>query len=312
MALTLVSLAVLATTAMAAPMPQLISALPQIISALSPTPTTSIRCKAQIISQKDDTCRSIGLPWGLNDYQILEANSFLNCEDIWIGTPICIPDIHLPSTVVLPTVTTAASTSSSSVTGTTAPCLSWYYSVYGDTCDRIAGNLGVSRDVIYNSNTFLNCDDIWVNTPICLPFLQPSRTLIAPPAATTVATTVPSSPSPTCRSIIISAPGQTCDSIARDTRLVGSDILDANPFLNCNDIWPGTQICAPPTSNIPGCKHWVVVNSSMAAPGHSVTCSDVARPWVLDPTDIYNSNTFVNCEDIWPGTQICIPWKTFY
>ncbi|KAG8861818.1 hypothetical protein FRB91_000062 [Serendipita sp. 411] len=101
MALTLLSLAVLATTVMAVPRPQ-----------LSPAASTSsasiIRCKAQIISQQDDTCRSIGLPWGLYDYQIFEANSFLNCEDIWVGTPICIPDVPLPSTVVCPTVTTVA------------------------------------------------------------------------------------------------------------------------------------------------------------------------------------------------------------
>ncbi|KAG8805358.1 hypothetical protein FRC19_007928, partial [Serendipita sp. 401] len=113
-------------------------------------------------------------------------------------------------------------------------------------------------------------------------------------------------------SIITSQPGQTCDTIARDNGLVGSDILDSNSFLNCNDIWPGTPICVPPTSNVPGCKHWVIVDSGLAIPGNPVTCWDVARPWKLDPTDIYNSNTFVNCDDIWPGTQICIPWKTVY
>ncbi|KAG8812609.1 hypothetical protein FRC19_003023, partial [Serendipita sp. 401] len=84
MALTLVSLAVLATTAMAAPMPQIIPSDSDVVDpATTPAPiATSIPCKAQYISQKDDTCRSIGLPWGLYDYHILEANPFLNCEDI--------------------------------------------------------------------------------------------------------------------------------------------------------------------------------------------------------------------------------------
>ncbi|KAG8794625.1 hypothetical protein FRC16_010422 [Serendipita sp. 398] len=340
MALTLLSLAVLATTVMAVPRPQ-----------LSPAASTSsasiIRCKAQIISQQDDTCRSIGLPWGLYDYQIFEANSFLNCEDIWVGTPICIPDVPLPSTVVCPTVTTVVRPSTSSVvnpsiTTTVRPFTS---SVVNTTTVRPSTSSVVNPSItttvrpftssVVNTTTVRPSTSSVVNPSITTtvrPFtssvvntttVRPSTSSVVNPSTTTVvystastrvlsSTSTTASPSPTCKSIITSQPGQTCDTIARDNGLVGSDILDSNSFLNCNDIWPGTQICVPPTSNVPGCKHWVVVNSSMAAPGHSVSCSDVARPWVLDPTDIYNSNTFVNCDDIWPGTQICIPWKTVY
>ncbi|KAG8799341.1 hypothetical protein FRC17_007153 [Serendipita sp. 399] len=255
--------------------------------------STAISCKAHYISQKGDTCASIGLPWGLSENQILQANSFLNCNDIWEWTPICIPDVLIPSTVTY-----------STATSTVSACRETYISIEKDTCDSIGTHFGVSGDAIYRANSFLNCNDIWPYTPICVPYPLATGT-------TTRAAPVPTS-TPACSSYIASQPGQTCESIARNNGLVGSDIATANSFVNCNDIWPNTRICVPSVSYAPGCKHWLIVTSDYATSGSKITCGDAARLWGLEANDIYQSNTFVNCDDIWPGTQLCIPWKTLY
>ncbi|KAG8811703.1 hypothetical protein FRC17_002352, partial [Serendipita sp. 399] len=293
MALTLASLLILTTAVKAIPMPQddpnafSSSGDPQ---ATAPTPTTTaitISCKAQYISQKDDTCRSIGLPWGLYDYQILEANSFLNCDDIWEGTPICIPDIPLPSTVVYPTTVVPVPT-----------CRETYTSVEKDTCDSIGTHYGLSGNDIYQANTFLNCNDIWPYTPICIPYVVIIDTFPPPPSTTT--SDGPTPTPPICNTAYVSVKDDTCDSIARNHGLVGSDIAAANSFLNCNDIWPNTYLCIPPVSSVPGCKHWYIADTSYPEPGHTITCADVGRVWLISAEDVYNSNTFVNCDDIWP------------
>ncbi|KAG8798516.1 hypothetical protein FRC17_007405, partial [Serendipita sp. 399] len=202
-------------------------------SSQSTTPepsSTAISCKAHYTSQKGDTCASIGLPWGLSENQILQANSFLNCNDIWEWTPICIPDVPVPSTVTY-----------STITSTVSACRETYISIEKDTCDSIGTHFGVSGDAIYRANTFLNCNDIWPYTPICVPYSLATGT------TTTRAAPVPTA-TPACNRYITSQPGQTCENIARDNGLVGSDIATANSFVNCNDIWPNTRICVPSVS----------------------------------------------------------------
>jgi hypothetical protein len=49
-----------------------------------PTPT----CRATYTSVAGDTCATIGSKYGLTAQAILNANTFLNCNDIWVGTSI--------------------------------------------------------------------------------------------------------------------------------------------------------------------------------------------------------------------------------
>ncbi|KAG8832658.1 hypothetical protein FRC18_004753, partial [Serendipita sp. 400] len=97
----------------------------------STTTSSSIRCQFQVTSQKDDTCSSIGIHWGFSESEIWQANPFLDCENIWVGTPICIPDhprsfrtsSTIPSTIVNPTSTTVVRSSTASTASTASPTI---------------------------------------------------------------------------------------------------------------------------------------------------------------------------------------------
>lgn len=254
-----------------------------------PTPT----CKTTYYSKAGDTCRSIGLPSGLYDYQIYAANPFLNCNDIWVGTPICIPDVPLPITV---TYTDEPQATPTPPPATTPSCQFTYWSVADDTCDSLGAKFGVTADAIHNANSFLTCNDIWVNTPICVPFPNPTITISATPIPL---------PTPTCKETYISAEGDTCESIAHKYELSASDIYNANTFLNCGDIWTYTPVCIPDLPIIvpfPPCQQ-----NYISAEGD--TCSSIAEKYLgVSAEAILAANTFLNCEDIWTYTHICIPW----
>ncbi|KAG8803258.1 hypothetical protein FRC17_006221 [Serendipita sp. 399] len=163
MALTLISLAIFATSSIGSPVPQALPDVPGIVEVVnnlmgtpsgvpaSQTTTSTQHCAARYTSQEYDTCASIGQPWGLSGNDILSANTFLNCADIWPGTPICIPSIQ-------PTVTTLSVVP-------VPRCQQTYTSVEKDTCDSIGTHFGVSGNDIYQANTFLNCNDICRSLP---------------------------------------------------------------------------------------------------------------------------------------------------
>lgn len=176
-------------------------------------------------SQAGDTCASIAAPFGLTADDIYAANTFLDCQNIWANTPICIP---FPR----PTAT---------ITGTFYPvptCEFTYTSQQGDTCDTLAVRFHVTSDEILAYNSFLSCDNIWANTPICVPPMDPITT--DPITITTVTdpwvdpgTTVPV---PTCSVTYTSVEGDTCDSIGSLFGISGNSVYQANTFLSCNDI----------------------------------------------------------------------------
>ena len=171
-------------------------------------------CKTTYSSQQGDTCDTIDKKYGLVPGTIFAANSFLTCSDVWVDTPICVPD------------------------GPYA-CSKTYTSVQGDTCESIEKQFTLPEGSILAANTFLTCSDIWSNTPICVP--NGASTL---PTSTTTAPGPTSTPA-TCKSTYNSAPGDTCDSIEKMFNLVSNSIKSANSFVTCNDIWAGTPLCIP-------------------------------------------------------------------
>ncbi|KAG8816856.1 hypothetical protein FRC19_011760 [Serendipita sp. 401] len=210
MALTLVSLALLATTAMAAPMPQPVPAdnVPS---------TSSIRCQFQLISQKDDTCKSIGAGWGFSEAQIFDANPFLDCNNIWVGTPICMPDVPRlsTSTIANPTISTIVSTATSSfgrpsstTTSSSIRCQFQVTSQKDDTCSSIGIHWGFSGSEIWQANPFLDCENIWIGTPICIPdhprSFRTSSTIGNPISTTVVRSSTDSTASTASPTITIS------------------------------------------------------------------------------------------------------------
>ena len=170
-------------------------------------------CKATYSSKSGDTCATIEKAYGLASGTILAANPFLTCSDVWVGTPICVPD------------------------GPNA-CSQNYSSKKGDTCQSIEQAFNLPQDSILAANTFLTCSDIWENTPICIP------NSASPPTATTTAPGSTSTPAK-CKSTHTSVPNDTCDSIEQLHNLASGTIKSANPFVTCTDIWTGTPLCIP-------------------------------------------------------------------
>lgn len=116
------------------------------ISATSTSSSTSTpvpSCVTTYYSVSGDTCVSIGSKYGLTDTAISQANTFINCSDIWSGTPVCIPP---PGT----------------------PCAQSYTSVDGDSCATVATQFGVTASQISLWNYWVNCNDVWSGTVLCV------------------------------------------------------------------------------------------------------------------------------------------------
>ncbi|KAG8777672.1 Carbohydrate esterase 4 protein [Serendipita sp. 405] len=168
---------------------------------------------------------------------------------------------------------------------TSTTCSQTYAAAADDkTCEKIGARFGVSGLAIYLANPYLNCGDIWAYTPVCIP---------------TVAATLPT----VCVQKYTAAKGDTCSKIAGLFGVTSEELFAANTFVNCNDIWQGTSFCIPKASNPTSC-----VSTYTASDGD--TCKKIADKYGLNTAAIRNANSFVNCDDIWAHTPICIPGKT--
>ncbi|CAG8625691.1 16356_t:CDS:2, partial [Acaulospora colombiana] len=299
-----------------------------------PTASSSppkVDCVQTYTASQGDTCQSIATKFGTTAEKVHAANTFVTCTDICDGSKrphlrfdllfqvwcVYSQNLSVTNELTIHTGDTCDSIGSKNGltgtaiknantfltctdiwaggnTGTTNPttpttptCASTYYSKAGDTCDSIGTKNGLTGTAIKNANTFLTCTDIWAGTPICIP---------------TGGTTNPTTPTtPTCASTYYSKSGDTCDSIGTKNGLTGTAIKNANTFLACTDIWAGTPICIPTGgSNTPTCV-------SQYTAGDNETCTTVGTKFGLSATAIYNANTFVGCNDIWKGTNLCIP-----
>ena len=159
-----------------------------------------------------------------------------------------------------------------------AVCKSTYTSKIGDTCATMDQKYGLASGTIYGANGFLNCSDVWVGTQICVP---------DGPYA--------------CSETYYSQKGDTCDSIEKSYGLDTGEILGANKFLTCTDIWEHTPICIPAgdCSDIPCKSTYISVLGD--------TCASIEQKYHLATNAIKDANDFVTCDDIWKGTPLCIP-----
>lgn len=264
---------------------------------MNPTTTTTTSstaaptCVSTYSSGAGDTCASIGAKYGLTAAQILAANTFLDCSNIWQYTPVCIP----PGGSTGPTSTTSTThTTSTTSSSTAAPtCVSTYSSGAGDTCDSIGAKFGLTGAQILAANTFLNCQDIWQYTPICIP---PGGSGSGPTSTTT---TTSSAPAPSCVSTYSSQQGDTCASIGTKYGLTADQILAANTFLSCSDIWAYTPICIPPGGAPATCT-----STYYSVAGD--TCDSIGAKYGVSGAQILTWNSFLTCSDIWAGTPVCV------
>lgn len=104
-------------------------------------------CKSTYKSVAGDTCSSIDTKYNFVDGTIKTANGFLTCTDIWVNTPICIPDGPYKPVV----------------------CKTTYKSMAGDTCTTVDNEFNLIDGTTKSANSFLTCSDIWAGTPICIP-----------------------------------------------------------------------------------------------------------------------------------------------
>lgn len=200
---------------------------------------------------------------------IKSANSFLDCTDVWVGTPICVPDSphQLAST-----------------------CKETYYSLAGDTCSIIEDKYNLHAGAIKSANDFVACDDIWTGTSIC----------------------VPPGPSKACESFHVAAPGDTCETLEAAYNLVPGTVLGANRYLTCSNIWEWTKICIPdgpynsaaPETDAEPQPTCIIYD---AATGD--TCAKIANQFGVNSADIAAANPGLNCIDIdaGAGVLICTP-----
>ncbi|KAG9041833.1 Carbohydrate esterase 4 protein [Serendipita sp. 407] len=268
----------------------------------NPTPTTTTTsstpaptCARTYRSVQNDTCAKIENDNGLPAGSILRANPFLNCNDIWVNTPICIPPGGSTST----TTTTRTSTSTSTSTTPAPTCASTYRSVQKDTCAKIENDNGLPAGSILRANAFLNCKDIWVKTPICIP-PGGSTTTRTTTTTTTTSTSTSVGPSPTCVRTYRSVQNDTCAKIENDNGLPAGSILQANQFLNCNDIWVNTPICIPP-GGTGGSTCTQTISSTLGQ-----TCDTIGADHGVSGAQILAWNTFLKCNDIWVNTPVCV------
>jgi LysM repeat protein len=200
------------------------------------TPTPTPTCVSTYGSNDGDTCTSIEAQFGLVAGTIFAVNSFLDCNDIWTGTPICIPDGPYVSTS-----STSGSSASDTATPTPTPtCVSTYASTDGDTCTSIENQFNLQAGTIFAANPILDCNDIWTNTPICIPDGPYVST-----SSLSSSTDPTPTPTPTCKFSYVSEPNDTCSSIETAYNLVEGTIKAYNSFLTCDDIWTYTPICVP-------------------------------------------------------------------
>jgi beta-glucanase (GH16 family) len=101
-------------------------------------------CDKKYTSVKGDNCNTIAQKNGISVERVKELNSFLNCNDVWAWTPVCVDP---PKKVA---------------------CKREYRSVAGDNCESIGRKHNISGGRVKELNSFVNCNDIWAQTPICV------------------------------------------------------------------------------------------------------------------------------------------------
>lgn len=125
------------------PTPTQTSSVSQTSSTSSTSSTPAPSCVTTYYSVSGDTCQSIGSNYGLTETALWNANTFITCNDIWAGTPVCIPP---PGTA----------------------CAQSYTTPSGTTCAAVASQFGVTAAQIALWNYWVNCDDIWSGTGLCV------------------------------------------------------------------------------------------------------------------------------------------------
>ena len=184
---------------------------------------------------------------------------------------------------------TCDATTTSSKMLTRAACKEIYNSNPGDTCSSIEAKYHLGQGAIQGANPSLNCADIKAGTGVCIPA---DRRVVRQ--------------APNCDGDhYTSQQWDTCSSIDQKFNLPAGTVQGANSFLNCADIWAGTDICIPRNRRVvrqePNCDGDHYTSQQWD------TCASIDQKFNLPAGTVQGANPSVNCADIWAGTNICIP-----
>ncbi|KAF3227393.1 hypothetical protein TWF106_009906 [Orbilia oligospora] len=226
-------------------------------------------CAAPYQVQEDDYCADIEVSHGLSLGDLVNYNPGLNvdCTNLWEDFTICLNPNggdFTPTTIggTVPTrvgeyATETIAPPGPTPDGSTPYCGKWYTVKEGDFCELISIAEGVTLDLFYRMNPFLNnqtCENLWVDTSYCvwpiegwdivdnvepLPEVTYTETTITAPAPTISGTTTQ------CYKWHEREENQTCDELQATWGVTLEELRLWNPSINsgCSNLQTGKAYC---------------------------------------------------------------------
>ncbi|ORX60934.1 glycoside hydrolase/deacetylase, partial [Piromyces finnis] len=249
---------------------------------------------------KGDTCYNIWKKYGLTETEFKNLNLGVNCNNLQIGTSLCVSS------------SSASSPSSSS-------CKTFYTVKKGDYCYKIWNAHGLSESTFRSLNPHVNCENLQIDTQVCVKTSSTSTTKKATATATST------SNSSSCSTHYTVVKNDTCYNIWTKYNLSESTFRSFNSNVNCENLQIGTQVCVKAstpttttttttttkkattttttTTTTSSCsKHYTVVKND--------TCYNIWTKYNLSESTFRSFNPNVNCENLQIGTQVCVKAST--
>ncbi|KAK9760869.1 hypothetical protein K7432_014686 [Basidiobolus ranarum] len=184
----------------------------------------------------------------------------------------------------------------------TPTCSELSYNVNrGDTCNAIMSIFHLELDQLLALNPGLACDRLAVGQKVCVKQIP-----------TITSTTGLPTPTPKdCKEYpkYIIKDYDTCDGIATAMKITRKQLIEANPGLDCWYVPYNQYLCipsdkptnpSPPTSTCPiGSRPYTLQSGD--------TCFAVGISYGVSEDQLKLANIALNCQQIQPGLQLCIP-----
>ncbi|KAK6333339.1 hypothetical protein TWF718_011154 [Orbilia javanica] len=226
-------------------------------------------CAVAYQVQEDDYCADIEVSHGMSLGDLVSYNPGLNgdCTNLWEDFTICLNSNggeFTPTTIegTVPTrvgeyATETIAPPGPTPDGTTPYCGKWYTVKEGDFCELISIAEGVTLDLFYKMNPFINnqtCDNLWVDTSYCvwpiegwdiidnaepLPEITYTETTITAPAPTISGTTTH------CYQWHERVEDHNCDELQATWGVTLEELRLWNPSINldCSNLQTGKAYC---------------------------------------------------------------------
>jgi peptidoglycan endopeptidase LytF len=239
------------------------------------------RCIREYKIVSGDYCYKIAEKSGLSLNQLLSLNPGLNCDNLQIGSRVCL--------------------ARNSTRPPATQCSKGYRIQSGDYCYKIAKKNGLSLEQLLDMNPRLNCTNLRIGSFVCVGRNETRR----------VSNQFPKQPE--CKGYKIQS-GDYCYKIAQDNGLSLDQFLAMNPGLNCDNLQIGTIVCivsgnsipkAPPTSppatNPPAssCARRYTVHQGDY-------CYKIAQLNGLSLDQLLAINPGLNCDNLQIGASVCV------